>query len=660
MLILLSLVNVIRGGSIEKQWWNIAIPIITGLIGLTLLRYLKTETTAWYWTIVAIIIRGLGMVIVRVALPASTPQIERSTVMNVFALASMVLITMTLVDYFSRRSSTWGRYKAYGDAIFIMILVLMLGLNAVLGGMNLQQVGIGVAVVAVLLLLTNLIVFTTLTSIVVFFEHSGNKTARIIFAIGVTLLLIVDMMRIYQQFNPPLYPMVVLNFFHSTAMTITAWGVISAAWNPTFLEPSTQEEHPSVKINWIPTVLIVIGALLAAFGFMDWVVVMRMVVVGLFYLLVLWLIRVLQENENLLFRVRNQSSELEVEVDECTKELLAANNELERLANTDQLTGMGSRRYMFAEMEKKIAANEPFTIFYIDTVRFQLINDMHGNEIGDKVLKELGGRALSFADQSLVTARLGGDEFAALYPSIDAETIDLVGHQIIDEIEKPVIIGDNQFKLSATMGIARYPRDAKTIDGMIRCADMAMQKAKDDPAYGRFVVYSNELEATVERRMWLEYLLQHMDPDQNFLLHYQPQIEIGSGKLVGMEALLRWYHPDYGFVSPRDFIPVAEESGLITKISQWSIEHALQQTKIWKDKYPQDYSMSINFSPRFFNYVNLYDMLDDLIKKYKVDPKWIDIEITEYSDITTDAISETVGRLSDIGFSISLDDFGTG
>lgn len=247
-----------------------------------------------------------------------------------------------------------------------------------------------------------------------------------------------------------------------------------------------------------------------------------------------------------------------------------------------------------------------------------------------------------------------------MYPSIDAETIDLVGHQIIDEIEKPVIIGDYQFKLSATMGIARYPRDAKTIDGMIRYADMARQKAKDDPAYGRFVVYSNELEATVERRMWLEYLLQHMDPDQNFLLHYQPQIEIGSGKLVGMEALLRWYHPDYGFVSPRDFIPVAEESGLITKISQWSIEHALQQTKIWKDKYPQDYSMSINFSPRFFNYVNLYDMLDDLIKKYKVDPKWIDIEITEYSDITTDAISETVGRLSDIGFSISLDDFGTG
>lgn len=330
------------------------------------------------------------------------------------------------------------------------------------------------------------------------------------------------------------------------------------------------------------------------------------------------------------------------------------------MALTDQLTGLGSRTFLLREMAALISTNTPFALFVMDIVRFQYVNDIHGNAMGDRVLKVLGERAQNPQFSNLVSARMGGDEFAALLPNHSEDQFPLISAGIIHGFEAPIDIDGYVFNLQTHIGVAQYPQDGNTPDEILKCANLALMEAKAKGGDVHYRVYSRDISNAAERRIWLEYLLQHMDPDANFKFHYQPQFDIRTRKLVGVEALLRWYHPDYGFIPPNEFIPIAEESGMITVLTEWTLRNGMRQIKQWNEAYGTELKMGINLSPRYFNFATLFDTLKELIEETGVNPSWVDIEITEYSPISRDVLVATTSRLKNMGFSISVDDFGTG
>jgi EAL domain-containing protein (putative c-di-GMP-specific phosphodiesterase class I) len=245
--------------------------------------------------------------------------------------------------------------------------------------------------------------------------------------------------------------------------------------------------------------------------------------------------------------------------------------------------------------------------------------------------------------------------------STEETTIKSFCDDFIELIEEPIKVDDYQFKVTTSIGIARYPYDGNQISDLIKHADIAMYHAKSLGGSQKHMHFSKQMIEKIKRRNKIELLLKNAKFDQEFELYYQPQVDTITGQLTGMEALLRWHHPDEGFISPGEFIPISEEIGLISDISQWVFKTAMSQMKLWYDRYDQELMMGLNLSPLIINNIRFFERLRALVDLTGVNPNHIEFEITEHSAMSTATIMEEVfSSLSDIGFHISIDDFGTG
>lgn len=329
--------------------------------------------------------------------------------------------------------------------------------------------------------------------------------------------------------------------------------------------------------------------------------------------------------------------------------------------SVDDLTGLHNRTYLIEELDYRISKdNGCFTLFFIDLNRFKTINDIHGHHIGDMVLTEIGKRFSSLNEQNLFIARLGGDEFACLLDGIHQQTIQTTVEQIIAIIEQKINVNLHQFYITASIGIARYPTDARETNDLLKYADIAMYTAKQSDT-SVYVVHSKTIAKTIERNNQIEVLLRGTDYEKHLELHYQPQFDLVNGQLTGVEALLRWRNDDGSYISPSKFIPIAEECGVIKKITLWVMQASLQQIKLWNSQFKHDIKMNINVSP-----LDLYDpdfckRLADMLTHYDVPATWFGIEITErVSVVSSKYMKDMLNAIGEMGVLIAIDDFGTG
>lgn len=336
-----------------------------------------------------------------------------------------------------------------------------------------------------------------------------------------------------------------------------------------------------------------------------------------------------------------------------------------QLAYFDSLTDLPNRKYFedilpdFVEEVKKY--NYKAALIYIDLDNFKVVNDTIGHALGDRLLKQIGHLIRKCLRHSDFVCRFEGDEFVILLPGINnKDDVISVVERIIESLQIPFTSYEKKFYITASIGIAIYPDDSDDIYTIVKYATMAMNRAKENGKNG-YCLFESHMNTKLLEKYKLEEDLRQALINQEFVLYYQPQIDLMTGEMVGVEALIRWMHPEKGCLSPLEFIPLAEETGLIVPIGEWVIRAACNQSVKWQKRGAKDLRISVNLSARQFQQPDLVDMITEIIEETGMDPKLLDLEITESVAMRDLELTKKVlGELREKKINISLDDFGTG
>jgi polar amino acid transport system substrate-binding protein len=332
----------------------------------------------------------------------------------------------------------------------------------------------------------------------------------------------------------------------------------------------------------------------------------------------------------------------------------------------DSLTGLANREGFSKQfqIEAEIAKhnNEKIAVFFLDIDRFKLINDIYGHQTGDLILLKLSERLQQTLTNREMVARMGGDDFIGILPQIHNHKQDIpeITHRLTKVFDKPFIIKDNKFVLTASIGISFYPDDSIHEETLLRNADTAMYKAKEE-AGTSFQLYNDNMNLQVNKKLCLEHSLRRAIKNKELRVYYQPIVDIKTGKIKKAEALVRWEHPKEGLISLGNFIPLAEETGLIVLLGEYVLKEACFQTQAWIDKGYQPIEISVNLSAQQFHKSNLTETVKNILTETRLDPKLLGLEITE--SLAMENIELTCSILEDfkqMNVKILLDDFGTG
>ncbi|MFA7606266.1 MAG: EAL domain-containing protein [Rhodocyclaceae bacterium] len=343
----------------------------------------------------------------------------------------------------------------------------------------------------------------------------------------------------------------------------------------------------------------------------------------------------------------------------------AAEDKISYLAHHDALTGLPNRFSLHERIEQMMAfarrLDDCLAVMLINLDRFKTINDTLGHNVGDQLLIQVAKRLKRSVRDSDIVARLGGDEFVVVLTGVEAaEAVAEIAAMIVRQIATPYDIGGHELHTSPSVGICFYPQDAEATEELIKNADIAMYHAK---AMGRsnYQFFTQQMRTMVSQRVSAERELEQALEQGQFVLHYQPQIESGSGRVVGLEALVRWRHPTRGLVSPIDFIELAEESRLIIPLGQWVVHEACRQLKAWHESGLTQLHMSVNLSPLQFQDKNLPALVRQALRSSALPPACLHLEITESMAMKNPEENvRMMQRLNEIGVKLALDDFGTG
>lgn len=337
---------------------------------------------------------------------------------------------------------------------------------------------------------------------------------------------------------------------------------------------------------------------------------------------------------------------------------------LRHQAYHDSLTGLPNRTF-FREQLIQVLAELPgqahsAAVMFLDIDRFKNVNDSLGHILGDQLLQMLGERLSAYLDAGDLLARPGGDEFIVLMSEVRSlGGVLRKAEAILALFDQPIIVGDYELYLTTSIGVSIYPDGGVDADTLIRNADTAMYFAKERG--NRLHVYTEDMNGKLLDRLSLEIDLRKAIVRGELVLHYQPKVETRSGKVVGMEALVRWNHPDKGVISPINFIPLAEDTGLIVPLGEWVLAEACRQIKAWEAKGFAPIPVSVNLSSRQFQKKDLVRRIWDIISEYQLDPAYLELELTESCIMQTPELSNhTLHQLKKTGLCIALDDFGTG
>ncbi|MDX5299064.1 MAG: diguanylate cyclase, partial [Gammaproteobacteria bacterium] len=346
-------------------------------------------------------------------------------------------------------------------------------------------------------------------------------------------------------------------------------------------------------------------------------------------------------------------------------ELKVANQRMEQLALFDSLTGLANRRLFTDRLDQALKSTlrhgRQIALLFLDLDQFKRINDTLGHDAGDLLLLTVAERLKSCVRSQDTVARLGGDEFTILLNDIqDTAGVTAVAKNILRALKQPVRLQSQEIIVSTSIGITLAPTDSTDSESLMKNADLALYRAKDK-GRDRYQFYTEELNQRAIRSLHMEQELRHALQFDEFNLDFQPQIDLRSGEIVGVEALIRWQHPLRGRVNPDDFIPVAEETGLIVPIGNWVLRNACMQVKMLHLLSGLPLKVAVNLSARQFRDPRLEQVISEALISAGMEPHCLEIEVTEsmlMDDIT--AVTEQLKRIKSTGVAITIDDFGTG
>jgi diguanylate cyclase (GGDEF)-like protein len=351
--------------------------------------------------------------------------------------------------------------------------------------------------------------------------------------------------------------------------------------------------------------------------------------------------------------------------DEREASELAA-DEIAHVAYHDALTGMPNRPLFIDRLIVALAqarrANQRLAVFFLDLDRFKDINDSLGHYAGDTLLKSVAERIRRCVREGDTVARFGGDEFTILIPRIATiEDAAKIAQKILDTLKLPVAIGNRELFVTASVGIGIFPEDGADPETLVRNADTAMYRAKEQGRDG-YQLYAPAMNACALERLALENTMRKALIQHELTLFYQPVVELSTNRIVGLEALIRWQHPELGLLLPAQFISTAEVSGLIVPIGKWVLQTACRQIRQWQKRVDDpDFTVSVNLSARQFQQLDLVSSVAEALEETGIDPRTLELEITESNAMHNTALTmQTLRDLKGLGVRISLDDFGTG
>jgi diguanylate cyclase (GGDEF)-like protein/PAS domain S-box-containing protein len=356
-------------------------------------------------------------------------------------------------------------------------------------------------------------------------------------------------------------------------------------------------------------------------------------------------------------------------MEETLRERVVTQKKRERqirfLAYHDALTRLPNRTLLLSRLRQAIAhtqrSNETLAVLFLDVDRFKTINDTLGHPAGDVLLQQVGRRLTETLRIGDTVARAGGDEFLVLVPGLhSAEEARPVAEHILATLSAPFSVAGQTLRVTGSVGLSVCPRDAVDVESLIKYADTALYLAKEQ-GRNTFRFFSPDLDAKVRARMHLENDLRSAVDHDQFMLHYQPQIDLASGRIIGAEALIRWHHPQRGLLLPRAFIPVAEETGLILPIGEWALRAACLQARAWREAGRRRLRISVNLSGRQLNGADIAGTVRRILAETDCDARVLGVEITESAAMEDPREAITVIRaLHDLGIEVTIDDFGTG
>lgn len=339
--------------------------------------------------------------------------------------------------------------------------------------------------------------------------------------------------------------------------------------------------------------------------------------------------------------------------------------QLESQAITDALTGLYNRRGFNQALEAALSridrSGKRMAVLYLDLDGFKRVNDSLGHAAGDQILRRVADQLKTCLRPYDILARMGGDEFTALLDSLDhPEDAARVAEKLIELVSVRHTIDGLEFTLGASIGIACFPECGQSVDGLLRAADMAMYEAKR-AGRQQYRFFSPEMNGRARSRLMLEESLRTAIEQDDFVLVYQPQIDLASGRLRGFEALLRWQHRVAGTISPGVFIPLLEETRLINRLGDWIFQSGIQQCRAWREAFGEGLLLSLNVSPVQFSMPQLVGELRRVLEAHQLKPSQLEVEVTESALMQDlDTTREQLRQLRELGVRIAIDDFGTG
>ena len=341
----------------------------------------------------------------------------------------------------------------------------------------------------------------------------------------------------------------------------------------------------------------------------------------------------------------------------------AAKKRIEQLAYTDVLTGLPNRLLMAQRVDAAIQEARQdsgnFAILFLDLDRFKIINDSLGHAFGDRILQLVAERLQACLRSTDLLCRLGGDEFVIYLHGAEAVVAENVSRRILSDMLQPFSLDAMGFSVQCSIGIALYPQDGATLDDLIKQADTAMYRVKEC-GRGSFSFYQPQMNANMLARMQMEHAMRQALGLQRMAVHYQPQVNMATGRITGAEALLRWTDPEHGSVSPSVFIPLAEESGYIVTLGVWVMEQAVREAAVWMHS-GMPIMMAVNVSALEFRQADFVERVTRLLAVHQLPPTLLELELTE-SILLHDAqeMSQRLHQLAQLGVGLAIDDFGTG
>ena len=594
----------------------------------------------------------------------ATPSSFIHSFTNLIYLIPNILFVGCLIVFVMTSLQNWNKYQFFSDIFIISIIGFIIVWSLfVNGNRNFMNLGYSTFITIIYIMLDFIIL--SICALFILSVGAKNTPKQLIFPLLAMLTYsLADYLYAYFLVSSVALSKSLLDFVYKISFLFFAIGALCESDHPGSDDDTTKDKL-SKNLKTPKKTLIFLGLIILLL-FIEGFITVKILQIIIFSCIMYWgataTIRFHEINKMLLKVEKENITKLEELVEERTHDLTLSYKKLEEFYNTDSLTGLRSYKYFSDYIDGKTKKEQPFVFLYIDINRFKFINDSYGHSVGDKVLQLIAERLKDICPDNGHLFRIGGDEFILILEGfLPIEYISAFSEKILGIFDEPLNIEPYTLKINASIGISLYPDDSDDKEELIRYADIAKYTVKNSINRNWYCFFNKSMIEIFNTRQKIELMYKNSDPEQEFILYFQPQFSIYDKKLIGMEALVRWIHPEIGLIPPVHFIPVIEDTGEIITLGKLIIRKSFAQIKEWNEKYALNLRISINVSPKQIEDSDFMNWLKLQMEQSEVKTEWIDLELTETSYMHfNDDNKHIFNELFNLGIKTSIDDFGTG